>query len=375
MPEHFLYERLYEFVLEEISQSRLRPGDRVPSEAELAERFGVSRITSKRALRMLADAGVVERRRGKGSFVSVDARRVDAVRAAESPAAPAVRERAGGTGCLALLLPDASETYGLDLMCAIEERAAEHGYHLVVRRTRDSQQVEEDAIRALGGGTVDGMLVFPVHGEFYNASLVRLVLDGSPLVLVDRYLPGIPACAVCTDNAAACRVLTEYVLDQGHTEVAFVSPPVENTTSIEERIQGYRSALHERGVPAAAERCFTGLQSTLPEPGSDSEAGSDRAAIRAFLDREPAVTGFVVCEYNLAVLLREVLAEVGRWDPVRYLVACFDSPWSRAAAASFPHIRQGQQEMGRRAVDLLVAQLNGEDVPRRSTVPFELVVP
>nr|WP_202889603.1 GntR family transcriptional regulator [Actinopolymorpha rutila] len=376
-----MYERLYEFVLEEISESRLCPGDRVPSETELAERFGVSRITSKRALRMLADAGVVDRRRGKGSFVSADAHRLDAVREAESPAAPAVGERAGGTGCLALLLPDASETYGLDLMCAIEERAAEHGYHLVVRRTRDSQQVEEDAIRALAGGTVDGMLVFPVHGEFYNASLVRLVLDGSPLVLVDRYLPGIPACAVCTDNAAACRVLTEYVLDQGHTEVAFVSPPVENTTSIEERIQGYRSALHERGLPASAERCFTGLQSTLPEPGSDSEAGADRAAIREFLDREPAVTGFVVCEYNLAVLLREVLAEVGRRDPVGrgdpagYLIACFDSPWSRAAAASFPHIRQGQQEMGRRAVDLLVAQLNGEDVPRRSTVPFELVTP
>ncbi|MET9019080.1 GntR family transcriptional regulator [Actinopolymorpha sp. NPDC004070] len=378
MPEHFLYERLYDFVLEEISESRLRPGDRVPSESELAERFGVSRITSKRALRMLADAGVVDRRRGKGSFVAADARRLGAVRESErraAPAAPAVRERAGGTGCLALVLPDASETYGLDLMCAIEERAAEHGYHLVVRRTRDSQRVEEEAIRALAGGTVDGMIVFPVHGEFYNATLVRLVLDGSPLVLVDRYLPGIPACAVCTDNAAASRVLTEYVLDRGHTEVAFVSPPVENTTSIEERIQGYRSALHERGVPAAAERCFTGLQSTLPEPGSDSEAGADRAAIRAFLDREPAVTGFVVCEYNLAVLVREVLTEVGRWDPARCLVACFDSPWSRAAAASFPHIRQGQQEMGRRAVDLLVAQLNGEDVPRMSAVPFELVAP
>ncbi len=374
MPEQFLYERLYEFVLAEISESRLRPGDRVPSETELAERFGVSRITSKRALRMLADAGVVDRRRGKGSFVSADAHRRDGVRDVESPVeAAAVRERAGGTGCLALVLPDASETYGLDLMCAVEERAAEHGYHLVVRRTRDSQQVEEHAIRALAGGSVDGMIVFPVHGEFYNASLVRLVLDGSPLVLVDRYLPGIPACAVCTDNAAASRVLTEYVLDHGHTEVAFVSPPVENTTSIEERIRGHRSALRGRGVQAAAGRCFTGLQSTLPEPGSDSAAGADREAMRAFLDREPDVTGFVVCEYNLAVLLREVLAEEGRWDPDRYLVACFDSPWSRAAAASFPHIRQGQQEMGRRAVDLLVAQLNGEDVPRLTNVPFELV--
>lgn len=371
MPDPFLYERVYEYVLAEIRTASLRPGDRVPSEKELAQRFGVSRITSKRALRMLADAGVVDRHRGKGSFVAQDVHSLNVVR----EAGDARRERASGSRCLALVLPDASEAYGLELLCAIEERAAEHGYYLVVRRTRDHQEVEEHAIEALSAGVVDGLIVFPVHGEFYNASLVRLVLDRSPLVLIDRYLRGIPACAVCTDNAAAAAALTGHVLDQGHREIAFLSPPVENTSSIEERILGYENALRERGLPISPERCFTGFQSTLPGAGSADEVRADREAVRAFLEREPDVTGFVACEYNIALLLRQVLDETGRSDGERAMIACFDSPGSRTAAGLFAHIRQDQQEMGRTAVDLLVTQLNGGEVPRRSVVPFTLVPP
>src|SRR6266516_5511793 len=66
----FLYQRLYDYVLDEIRTGRLSTGDRVPSEMELAQLFGVSRITSKKALQTLNRDGVVERIIGKGSFVA-----------------------------------------------------------------------------------------------------------------------------------------------------------------------------------------------------------------------------------------------------------------------------------------------------------------
>src|SRR5690242_6467544 len=64
-----LYEQLYQYILDEVKNGRLKSGDRVPSEKELAAQFHVSRITSKKALESLVQAQVVERIRGKGTFV------------------------------------------------------------------------------------------------------------------------------------------------------------------------------------------------------------------------------------------------------------------------------------------------------------------
>ena len=59
-------------VLEAIATGRLRPGDRLPSEAEQARGFQVSRATVREALRSLADAGLISTVRGRdgGSFVN-----------------------------------------------------------------------------------------------------------------------------------------------------------------------------------------------------------------------------------------------------------------------------------------------------------------
>ena len=48
------------------------PGDRLPSDAELCERFGVSRMTARQAVQKLAAEGLLERRRGAGTFVAAN---------------------------------------------------------------------------------------------------------------------------------------------------------------------------------------------------------------------------------------------------------------------------------------------------------------
>ena len=66
-----LYTQVLEQVKSMIAQGVYQKGDLLPSEKELIEMMGVSRITVRKALQILSEAGVIETRKGKGSFVPV----------------------------------------------------------------------------------------------------------------------------------------------------------------------------------------------------------------------------------------------------------------------------------------------------------------
>ena len=65
-----LYQHVAASLRQDITRGAHRPGDRLPSESELCARFGVSRITVRAALDLLASEGLLSRRQGSGTFVS-----------------------------------------------------------------------------------------------------------------------------------------------------------------------------------------------------------------------------------------------------------------------------------------------------------------
>lgn len=65
-----LYHQIKESLALQIASGRWRPGEEVPSEADLCRFYGVSRGTIRRALGELAQRGLVQTRHGRGTFVS-----------------------------------------------------------------------------------------------------------------------------------------------------------------------------------------------------------------------------------------------------------------------------------------------------------------
>jgi GntR family transcriptional regulator len=65
-----LYFQIYQHLLDQIYSGALRPGQPIPSEAELTRSVGVSRMTARQAVKALCDAGVTYSQRGLGTFVS-----------------------------------------------------------------------------------------------------------------------------------------------------------------------------------------------------------------------------------------------------------------------------------------------------------------
>jgi len=349
-----LYEKIYNRLIYDIRTSKLMPGDRVPSEKELADEYKVSRITTKKAMEMLVQSGYIERIRGKGSYVTnIDAGREHMLQSERT--IDTIGDREARSKVIGLLLPDISDSFGLRLFRAIEQQCAKMNCQLLIKLTGDQQDVEEAAIRDWMKFGVDGLIVLPASGEHYNGELLRLVLDGFPIVLLNQSFKGIAACTVGTDHKQAAHELTDYLLDKGYVDIAFITASIENNSTREAQIQGYTNAIVQRGY--------------VVHP---AYVVDDHRAIDDFIDQHPNVKAFVVSEYQQAIALQQELQR-RRNDWAECEVVCFNSPHEELTAPTFTSIGQNEKELGVKAVHLLNAQWNHETYELHNLVNYKLI--
>jgi DNA-binding LacI/PurR family transcriptional regulator len=348
----------------------LRPGDRVPSENELADHFNVSRITSKKALEELAQDDVIVRVQGQGSFVQNKLPDLARVLADVEENNHSTERK--NTALIGFVMPDFGDVYGTQLFRAIDQRCTKLGYQLLVRLTYGQSEIETQGIRACIDAGAAGLIIFPIAGEYYNPVLLRLALDGFPLVVVDRYLKGIPAHAVHTDNVKAAYELTNFLLDRGHTHIAFLSPPAADTSTIEERIQGFTQAFSHRGLSLDPNYCFDQLVSTLPQSFNAQNIQADKARLQSFIQQNPKLSAFVASEYNVALIASQTVRAMGRSIPEDFAITCFDSPGNPLEPSLFTHIQQDETAMGTTAVDILDALIRSETVDLKTVIDFNL---
>ena len=131
------YQAVKDHVLALIADGRLKPGDRLPSEAELTAELGVSRMTANRAIRELKADGRVERVPGVGTFVAAPKAQGDLVRLRD------IAEEIGASGGVHAMDVLRRETVGANarLAAAFEIGQGERLLHLVIRHRQDGTPV------------------------------------------------------------------------------------------------------------------------------------------------------------------------------------------------------------------------------------------
>ncbi len=373
-----LYKKIYLDILEEIKNGTLKTGDRIPSENELAEKFNVSRITTKRALDMLAQRNIIERYRGKGSYVS-DINTATINSTVEKENNLFLSDSNSKQELVGFIFPGFGNDYGGKLLDSVEKRCSKHNLAMVMKQTLGNSELEEKAINSLVDLGVRGLIFWPSPGKHYNNALLRLVIENYPLVLVDRYLTGIPSSAVCINNKMAAIELTNYMLEIGHKHIAYLSPPTGGTSSLEDRIMGFHMAMAEKGVRIKPDTILQNMRSTLQGYSNINLRKlrideNDRNEIRKLIQNNPEVTAFITSEYLVAVLLYEVLVSLGKKVPEDYSIACFDTPTDIIDEPLFTHILQDEEKMGFNAVDILIKHIKESDTPPiHSEVGFKVI--
>ncbi|GLC31228.1 GntR family transcriptional regulator [Clostridium omnivorum] len=358
-----LYQKLYNSIYDKIISGEYSDGEKLPTEKELAAQFDVSNITSKKALEMLADNGLIKRIPGKGSFV---------LKSTEDNKEN-VPKKGGHSPIIGVVLSDFTESYGTNLLSGIEEEASKNNCFIVPKRSYGNQELENDAINSLVDMGVDGIIVMPVHGEHYNPKILKLIMDGYPLVLMDCDLKGIPAAFVGTDNVDAAKVAADYLLKRGHRKISFISTPPKDTTTIEDRITGFILSHAEHGVKVDETIWETNLVSTLPGMDSEHNIENDCDKIKSLLLNNPDITCVFVTEYNLALLVMRALKSLNKTVPGDISILCFDGPYNNIGDYFFTHIRQKEKEIGGTSIQFVLKLIKNEEITEKTYLKAVLV--
>ncbi|MBR0464216.1 MAG: GntR family transcriptional regulator [Clostridia bacterium] len=377
MAGEILYRKIFDDLLNGIRSGVYPSGTRLPSEIELAEKYGVSRITSKKALEMLADRDMVLRRPGKGTFVTWQGTSNPAVEESDFPedSAPATGEKAT-PDVIGVIFDSIDVSFGYEVLQGITYESTRRGLLMFWRMTYGSDEAEKRAIEDMLAAGAKGIILMCTQNKSYNPTLLKLYLNGFPMVLVDRELKGIPVPVVATDNFRAGYDLTTRLIESGHRKIGFISHSHVETSTVAARFEGYCEALRDHGIMADASNMLRNMDAYMPvEDDGNSSFAMYRNELSEFVDNHPDLTAFYTVEFSIARLLYEILQEKGLQD--KKALVYFDGFMGRTTPLSRNclHIIQGQYEMGVKAVRHLAHRMRGEQVPERDYIPYTFVEP
>ncbi|KKO53654.1 GntR family transcriptional regulator [Paenibacillus sp. DMB20] len=365
-----LFEQMKEQVIGIILERGLKPHDPIPSEGELASRFGVSRMTGKLALQALQEDGIVYRLPRRGTFLAdVEPDELRQLTGARQAGEDSLYGRSGNY--IALIVPGIDDYIG-KMMTSIEQAAKREGIHMIVKIAKD-ESAEAEVVRSLSNqNEISGILLFPVDRKICGDHLLRLKLQKYPIVILDRQFNEIDFDSVSHDHYKGAYEMTSYLLGLGHREIGFVTNHVHRVKSREERYQGYLDALMAGKVDIQTDRILF-----LEEDGKTGEGTDDNPAgkslLQSYLASNRKLTAVFCSDDYLAMSVMGTALKLGLRVPEELSIAGFSNhSVLEYAPVSMTTVAQPMEQFGEWAVRLLLNRLMNPDA-RPSTKRLETI--
>lgn len=362
-----LYSQIRDYILDQIHQNTWRANDQLPTEADLAKQFGVSRFTIKKALSELVLEGLVYRIQGKGTYIAGTV-------GDQHDNSPQLAEVSGGAlRPIVFLSPSIQTSLSSSILAGIEKQLSADGYQVLYRASRNEQDTERQILQECVRMGVKGVIIFPVDGESYSEEILRLALNQFPVVVIDRYLRGVDTNCVCSDHSGGAFDATSYLIEQGHSNVAFVAVHGRTTTSLEDRLTGYERALAKHSIPLDHQRC---LYELLEDRQREDDPKETKAIVRSFLERNSEVTAVFAATTANGLAVMEAAEDLGIRVPEQLSVIFFDDYLYSSLSRIPPScVVQQEQAIGEEAAKLLLSVMDNPLQERRKIVlPTRLVL-
>jgi LacI family transcriptional regulator len=272
--------------------------------------------------------------------------------------------RSKRSNTLALVLTDITNPYFTTIARGVEDIASDAGYTVIFCNTDESVSKEQMYVQMLLEKRVDGILLVPAQSTPNSVALIQK--HNIPVVVLDRRVPNIKTDLVRCDSEEGAYQLMRLLLSMGHREIALLNGPV-NVSTAQDRLNGYRRALSEAGIP----------ESTWQEyQGSFSQESGCEMTRQAFMN-DPKPTALFAANNFIAYGALRALREMGVRVPEDVAVVGFDD--LPPALVAYPFLTVAVQpayEMGKKAIEILLNKLSSSpsDQCEEVILPADIVV-
>ena len=263
---------------------------------------------------------------------------------------------------IGVVVTSISDPFVAGVVTGIEEVASRHGFSVFLANSNADPEQEIRVVQSFDERRVDGIVVTSSRvGALYVPVLSRREV---PIVLLNNQHPSEFAYSVVIDGTQGSLDAANYLIDLGHRRIAYLGDEF-GRQSDTERLSGYREALTQAGLNFTRELIVHG-------------DGKAEGAIRAMsqLLSLPERPTAVVCYNDMSALgAMHQIRTSGLRVPDDISITGFDDLHiSQYLNPTLTTIRQPMPEMGRMAMETLVAILSGNVSQQNILVPGSLVV-
>ena len=224
------YEIIRKAIQKEIESGKYQVGDKLPTESNLMETFGVSRYTVRRAISELQNAHYVYRIQGGGMYV-------DDWQDSQQP--PKANNKMIGlvtTHLVDYIFPN--------IISGIDRIVSAHGYSLIVSNTHNQRENERRSLERLLDTQIAGLIVEPTQSALANTNMdlyQKIAQSHLPMVFINAHYPQLQAPYLEIKDKKAEYEMTQYLIKQGHKRILgiFQVDDLQGTRRMEGFINAY----------------------------------------------------------------------------------------------------------------------------------------
>ena len=318
-----LYLQLASHIRDEIAGERLRPGDKLPSESELVERYGVGRVTVREALALLVNEGLLRKEQGRGAFVQA--------------------AQAGRLLRIDVLLNLSDRAFTPYYLESIEGVLRRSGASCVVHNTAGRDETAAERLQEIAQTGSSGVILRPGLREGAPEMALLAALRGLwernlPVMLLDRALDGADCSFAAFDEKEAGRLAARHFAECGHQYLAMLGDDSRHDAFL--RALGFEDYL---------------LQHNYVAPVIEREEPNLGAQLQRMLRENPEITGLFCYSDEVAVRAVEALQARGLAVPSRIsVVGCDDIALSSAVRPRLTTIVHPKAALAAQAAEALL---------------------